>query len=421
MAVARAWPDVFADRTGLRHGPEHRRFATWFNGRAASWRRDGDFVVVSLRDPLHRLEVPLQTAFYAGTGGLDGGIALRGRLKPLTYGSVFNIAPVYLGAVDLGEGLYDTFQVHDGQIEAVDAVRERGAAFVQVSASPLTGEYRVWPELGVFQLGSVPVGSITADVRGDAQPYFVGEVGRIVRRILVGRLGMTDADLDSAAFDRLTYLQPGAAGIHVGTDAALALDVIEALVSGIGGFITGRRDGRITMGRIDPPALPAQLTLEPGMVKSVEELQLPPDLNPPARRRRVGYRRNYFPSTDLIGALTEVERLALAHEYRVAAAFDADVAASHALATDPPPIVTPLYDEEPATVEVQRLLALHTPKRRLIRVRTDRFAGQVQIGHVCALAADAWPRDGLAAGFLGVVVRWSETAPAMALELDLYG
>lgn len=420
--TARLWPDVLADRSGLRRGPTYGQTALWFAGKAAGWRREGDDVVVSLRDALHLLEVPLQAQLYAGTGGVEGGADLANKPKPLAYGQVYNVPPVPLGTVDLGDGALATYQVHDGAVMGVDAVRVRGAALDAVTAAPLFGEYRVHAAQGLIQIGGGGAdGAVTADVRGASAGGSPLDLGRIVRRLLVDRLGLTDGDLDLPAFSLLSWQQPGAAGFYQGPEPVLALDLIERLLAGIGGFLAPTRAGLVTVGRLDAPALPANLTLGPGMVMGVEDLALPNDLDPPAKRRRVGYRLNYAPSADLAGAVSDDERANLSQAWRIAAAFSSAVAAAHQLATDPPPVASPLYEEGDAATEAARLLALHAPGRRWLRVTTDRFIGQVQIGMVAALAAGAWPYRGLAAGWLGTVTGYREALPAGTLELDLYG
>lgn len=72
-------------------------------------------------DPRAGLDVPLQRTTYLGTGGLEGGVELIGKPKPIVYGTVFNTSPVLIDAARL------IYQVADRAILSVLAVRDGGS------------------------------------------------------------------------------------------------------------------------------------------------------------------------------------------------------------------------------------------------------------------------------------------------------
>lgn len=410
-----------ADASGARIGawPASASLATVFNGSAAGWRRDSDTVRVRLRDVVSRLDVPAQVELYGGTGGLDGPDQLRGLPKPQTWGQAFNVAPVYLGVVDLGFGLLATFQVHYRAIDDVTAVRERGAEITRVASTPGIGQFVVLPASGVFQLGFTPAGTITADVRGDASPWYAFTPGKLALRIGVDLCGLLESDFDLAALDDFDAASAGTVGVHVSSsERARAIDVVEALVGGAGGFITQTRAGLLRVGMLAAPDLLAHASLDVADIRAIEPSDLPDSINPPPKRAEVGFARNYAPSDDLAGAVSGAARTALAQPWRSAAAFSGDVATAHVLAQQMPLFGSSYADEAPAQLMADSLLDLYRPGRRLLRVVTGRYLGTLELGLTVSVT---YPLLGLASGWRGVIVGLREDWLRGAVELTLFG
>jgi hypothetical protein len=55
---------------------------------------------------------------------------------------------------------------------------------------------------------------------------------------------------------------------------------------------------------------------------------------------------------------------------------------------------------------------------RMVRVLTDRFLGQIEIGQIGRIT---YPAFGFAEGFVGVVVGWRESLTARRVEITLWG
>ena len=203
-------------------------------------------VTVSAVDVSERLATPLQPTRYSGAGRLEGPAALKGQPKPVCLGQVFNVEPVALGNVDLGDGALPTYQTHWRAVLAHDAVRIRGVVQTLVAGVPLVGEARDRPALGVFQLGGSPDGTVTADVRGDVAGGYVDSIAGILRR-LVTLLGpqLSSDDLDAEAWAIAEADLPGSVGWFQGTADITAADAAGQIVASCGAVLAGSRGGQL--------------------------------------------------------------------------------------------------------------------------------------------------------------------------------
>jgi hypothetical protein len=71
--------------------------------------------------------------------------------KPMVFGRVYNMPAVCVDERKL------TYQVNDGPVAAITAVRDNGQDL-------LAGDWLSYPESGYFRLGTTPKGVVTADV-----------------------------------------------------------------------------------------------------------------------------------------------------------------------------------------------------------------------------------------------------------------
>lgn len=158
-------PDFSASDCG---GGDLANASIMFTGVVAAMSSSREGMTIGLSDLSERLNVPLQSEFYLGTGGLEGPADLKGAPKPISLGFTFNQTPIYIGLVDFGDGDLPTYQSNWRRIQGHVAVRERGVTMVKVFSAPGIGEWRDWPIYGCYQLGFTADGIITCDVRGDA-------------------------------------------------------------------------------------------------------------------------------------------------------------------------------------------------------------------------------------------------------------
>lgn len=346
---------------------------------ALSWHANAQILRIRLRDNSYQLEVPVQTSTYSGNGAYEGPQELAGQRIPRAFGAVSNITPAPVIPTEL------IYQVNDGPIEAVDAVYDNGVALTPTadygaaalrSVSLAPGEYATALSAGVFRLGGSPEGEITCDVRGDNDGGYVDTTGGIVRRIAVTAAGYVDPDdLETVSFDLMDTLQGAPVGYYLGHGSdETAAQVIGKLMGGIGGWAEHTRLGALAVKRFDAPGIVATAYYRDYDLVDLNREPLPQNLDPPPRRFRVPYARNWTQQTQLAGSvLADQARTAyLASPYSLAATSDADamaVLADHPNAPDPEPIDACFTMRADAQVEADRLFALYSPSRSLYRMQ----------------------------------------------------
>ena len=352
-----------------------------FQGSAKGWHFNGETIRVQLADGAVKLDTPIQSVFYAGSGGKEGGDDIKGQPKPLCFGKAWNVEPVYLGVIS-GD---DTYQVHNGQINDVPACRDRVNALTKAASPPSAGEYSVDTSDGTIRLGSTPVGPVTADVEGAAPSgTFKQTTSTILRHVLDTHTSITDIEIDSAALATLDTDAPAVVGLYVPAQRTVR-DVVGELIQGVGGYAGFDRTGRFTAGVFTTPAGAIRAVLdETNIVRAanrylIERVPLPVAIEPAAWRVRVGFKRNETVQAEAASGAAEADRKFAAERYREAVASDSDVSNRHLLATEV--FVPALYaTSADASTEATRLLALYAPGRALYRVTAVRMSPEIDIG-----------------------------------------
>lgn len=363
-----------------------------------------DAVRLRLSDGLAKLERAVNETTYAGTGGLEGGADLKGKPKPKCWGKVFNIAPPLVDSVNL------VYQVHDGPIQDVPAVRDRGIALVKVAGAPGAGEYQVDAAAGTFKLGATPAGTVTCDVEGDASlSGYISKTSDIVLRILVQQAGLSSSEIEPASFAQLNSDAPAAVGIWVGTEPRTVASVVDELLWNVGAFGGFTRLGGFSVGLVRHASGAAAGVLGEEDIVSIERVALPSAVEPIVWRTRVGYQRNYTVQQDLAAAVTPAQRTFAAQPLRVAKDEDTAVQSRHLLAREYFVDAGLFAVEADAVDETGRLAALWGAERAAFRVVTRLKALVHDLGEVVELKHR---RLGLSAGrpvlVLGHAVRGSE-------------
>jgi hypothetical protein len=388
-----------------------------FRGSGTGWWADEQHLCVGLRNNGYLLDVALQPVGYTGSGGPAGTPEIKGLPVPQLYGLCRNIRPVLVDPVNL------VFQVHDRRIEAIRAVRDRGAPLTPagidhpdwaslVAAAIAPGTFHTCLAQGLFRIAFLGgQGQVTADVEGDAAGGYVSDTAGIVRRILLDRGAVPAENLDGASFAALASDLPGTIGWYV-TGPLTVAQACGVLMGHCASYWGARRDGRIAVGRLAPPASPTVRLDASHVAGEVERLRLPASIDPPNRRRRVGYRRNWTAQTDNFAAGADVA--SLENEYRFVIGADDRAAVRHLLSTDPPPVLS-LFDEEAnAQALADFLIALYAPGRSLLRTP----APDVELGDCITLE---WPRHGLGPMPALRVVGISERCGERSVSLTAFG
>ncbi len=104
-------------------------FTTVFVGTMEQAEVDRDVVKIRVKDKAFALDVPLQTTLYAGDNVLPDGLEgtaddLKGKRKPLVFGTAKNVAPPCVNTSKL------IYQVSDGPVALVGAVYDAGIPLI---------------------------------------------------------------------------------------------------------------------------------------------------------------------------------------------------------------------------------------------------------------------------------------------------
>jgi len=372
-------------------------FGPVFAGVVESVTTELDLVTLKLSDGIAKLDAPIATAAYAGSGGLEGGTDLKGKPKPVCLGAVYNISPPLVDSASL------IYQVHNGAIAAVDEVRDRGIVLTYTAGVPAAGQYSVNTTLGTITLGSAPSGTITADVRGDASlSGYLSTTADILLRALVVRAGLYSSEIDPASFSTLGSDSTAVVGVWVGANEVRTVaDVADELLAGIGAFGGFSRLGAFTVGRVSIPGGTERVTLDETDIYALAKEPLPAPVQPVVWRVRVGYKKNYTVQEDLAAAVTAANRTFAAAAWRVSSTESSSIKSQKLLAKDYGPTESLYTVAADADTESSRLYALWANPRALYRVTTHVGAIPRDLGQVLRLEHS---RFGLSAGLPARVI-----------------
>lgn len=363
-----------------------------------------------LRDLQTRFESNVARSDYGGTGGTDGRSGLKGRRKPVVFGRAFRV-PALL--VDPSQLLY---QVHDGAIEAVDAVYDKGVPLTPVGSAPTAGQYAVDASAGTFTLGASPAGTVTVDVRGDKTGgTYVESVGALVERLATTRLVTgTPITVDDAAFLAFEAAYPQPVGLFLDDDAGL-LEVLDDLVESVGAHYGFNRAGQLTIGRVEAPSTTVVAAFGDREILDIERVAV----SRPIWRQRIAYRR-YWRTLDeagVAGSVSDEDRADIGERHRYETAEDTTVSDRHPLAEESDR-ETLLSESADAAAEASRQVTLFGADRDAFRVRLKTQPFAIELGATITLT---YPRYGLEAGRNLVVIGMVEDAAVNEVTLDLWG
>lgn len=390
----------------LRRGHTYAQATMAWNGTAAGWASPDMLLRVRLRDAMWRLAHPISRGRYGGTGGADGTANLAGVWKPQSFGRCKNVKGV------LVDPATELWQFNDGEVEAFDAV--------YVNGEPMGGG--AWTpsvSTGCINLASASQGEITADLRGSKTGgNYVDTTAYIAHRIITEHSELAAASLDLQTIDQVEGQNSAEVGIHVPASAEdiLAIDVLEELLAGVGGFIDCNELGKLQLGIFGGDWYGDTFEIDQRhIVSELERLALPLGLDPPWAGCRIGYERNWTVMTSgVAGAVTASRRQFLAEAYRYGEALG-DQSGAYQLATSPslPGLYASLADAE---AEAARRVALYGVARGLYRARLPLTHG-FRMGMRGRLT---WGNWGLQSGVDCWVTRIRFDAQAGLVTVDLF-
>jgi len=415
----------------VRFGPYMGRysdFAVVASMLGAAWQPGEDMITLAVQDQVYTLDLPVQSNLYGGGGGADGTSDIQGKPKPLCYGEVSNITPVFLDPLNL------IYQIHDGPVQSVDAVYDRGGALTLdtgvgtggdvadyaalVSATVGASQFATCLAQGLFKIGSSPAGVITVDAKGDKTGgTYSNQIDDIATWIFEDRSNISASLIDTASFTSAAALG-GPIGLYVDQNQTpTASQVIDTILQSIGGWWGAEISGKIKAGRIRIP----ETTAPDFYFDKFDLLTIAPEQMPiPRWRQRVAYAQNYTVQRgeDLDVTVTDARRQFLIEPYAIVTSSSATLQIRHPIAQDPAVVPTLLVNQSDAQTVCDYLQLLYGAERQIIRVTTKRLGLTVNLGACVNLT---YPRFGLDGGKNFIVIGRSLDMDKQEIELRLWG
>lgn len=385
-------------------GAEYQYYFTIFTGQSRTVEFDDLFIRVILRDDQNDFDIDYPETLYAGTGGNEGSAELAGQAKPHCYGQVHNIEPVLVDATNY------VYQVHDGAIQAIDAVYDAGVLLT------LTTDYTVDLSNGRFTLVSAPNGVITADVKGSKPSgTYISTVADIIKHLVEEHAGFTyPDDFDTASFTALNTANSSTVGVY-DRETTNLFNILDRLINSIGGFYGFDRDGKFHVGRVELPTGTAAVEFDSTNIIEVTRLASAV----PNYQVRVNYNKNYrvMSESDFDPSISAANRDALLRDWTVEIAQDTNVLTpypnSSALIVD-----TLLVGSSAAATEASRLLTIYKTQRDVYKILVKTQPYTLKLNDVVKITFN---RYNLASGKLFRVISIVEDAANNEVELELWG
>ena len=360
-----------------------------------------DTLVIKLRDKGVFLEKQMQTSVFSTGTNIN-------RVLPVCYGQCKHIAPI------LEDDTTHKYKVHDGAISAISAVYDKGVSISFTANLPD----------GSFTLSSQPAGQITADVNGakfagisEGAAFYFDNIADIAYDIIKNRSDLLLSDINTTSFSDFKTAHTQSIGIYIDGKDKHA-DVLDRIISSIGGWWGFDRDGQITLGQlIDPEAEPSVLTLvsddiiQGGM--AIKRRQLP--------SYKVSIGHTLYQKTqganDVAGSITEAQIADFEQPYRLAIAVDTTVRNAHLLSGETAIINTQLADDAEATTEAARRLVLGDTLRTVYNIDAFSTPFSINLGDIITIEHD---RFGFDAGENAIVVGYSESVTPPRIKLEVW-
>lgn len=420
-------------------------------------------VTLELRDAWARLQQRVQSEFYLGTGGIDGGPELEGLTRPLTFGVVRNIPATLVDPARL------IYQVHRGDVLSIDRVYDAGvpltiavptSTYEQLQALrpqrtveedgsdfdfPLGSVAYCLPE-GCFRLSGLPVGAVTADVHGSGsyrepvRPWSGGRrwsngrgwygvlpghryyetAGQLIVRLLVDYGPFTEAEVDIGGFAQVDAETPRVCGLHFPTGGSTTVgQAVANLCASVGIALEFSSTGAYRPRRITAPVGGGAVIIDDDMIEvgGLKRVDLPYGRGTGRQRVRYDYNPRQMTDAEIAASVVGDERQRLTKDWSAVEVADDDLVW---LYPDLPAasIDTALAERDDARTEANRRLAIYRPDRQAYELAVTQVAFRLNIGSTVTLRSS---RFGLEAGRQVIVSRIRETSKRPITELTVWG
>jgi len=409
--------------------PPYASLTLMFAGLAKPWFLSDTSLTIPLRDATYWLERFYQNSFYGGTGGYDGVAALTGKPIPRTRGGtnsypVQNVTPVLIDPTNriyqYSDGAGTVVNLFEGGAEVITFQADVADLY---SGSTTVGMYRTDNSRSLFQLGSVPVHAITANVTGEFPVAGAITIAAAIARYMLTEDMLLPADsIDLTSFSDADAAYPYIAGMYFDSSASpTGLDVMSVILGSFGAKLIPRRDGTLAafvLRALAPGAVPV-MTLDASVLAGLVPRALPATLDPPPFRSRLQYARNWTVQTSDINIATATadQQAFMAGSGKIAAWFSGAILTAFKRPNDRGPIAGALLIEADAQAAVDADGALFGVRRRLYDAPVPiETALALDIGDVVRLR---YAMDDLASGGLGQVVgyQFDSSDPQTVLQV----
>lgn len=262
-----------------------------------------DSVQVRMFDRDRRLDRPLQTRVYLGTGGREGTAEMAGRPIPRTIGMVYGIRG------ELVDPSYLIFQVNDGPFQQVVEAYDGGyspaystagsdaADFSALRALVLTSaEVATCYASGYIRLGSAPTYGVTFDVKGDKSGGYGETLTHVLYKTLVTYGPLSAGDLYTGFTATLDGICTDSLGIHLEGSETSAMMAVDAFLQSVAAYrVWDRSTGKIRFGRLATPTTALVSGVIDEWAQKTLEWRTPSDDNEgvPPYGVRLLYRKQY--------------------------------------------------------------------------------------------------------------------------------
>ena len=341
--------------------------------------RDASTLNLILLDKLEKLNKPITEEVLGGTG------ANKDNLKPIVFGEVFNMDPLYIS--DVPANL--VYMVNNGATERIIEIRDNGVPLLGTSAPTLDLAN------GTFTLVRSPAGQITASVQGQKPSgTYTNNIANIIKHIVVNYgptySRLTTADIDEAQFTSFasTHTQP--VGILCRYRENI-LDVCQQLASSVGASICFNNQGKLRIIQLTIPGTGTSYSVGP------EDMELYSisisDKIPVISSVKLGYCRNWtVQSSGLAGSVPTIHGDYFSKEWLSTGVNDAVASAEYSLFDDAEQVDTLLLSSSTATPEANRRLNLWKTPRFMLSAVYYAHMLPVEIGDILVINH---PRFGL--------------------------
>lgn len=398
---------------------ERSEYDAVFKGVVRDIEYDEDEIIINISDKSNILETSFNQSLYAGTGGVEGGDDIKGDVKPLCYGQARNVP---LKLIDPGTNLY---QVHDGAMEEVTAVYDRGVALTNAgdvaditAASVSGGTFKTQLSGGYIRLGGNPDGRVTADIKGDNTDGYIDKTGAIISRLVSKKLGeqnFTTDDIDQGSLNALDASIPDAVGVFVNSKTQLNR-ILDDLTNSLNVYWIFTRQGQISAGIIDSPSNPI-LTIDENTI--IDDTFEAIEVIPPAWRVSAGYQRNWQIQNpdNIAAAATSAQKTFVIEQYRNLIVEDRNTRTKTKNGFEIE-FNSLLVNEVDAQDYLDRLVRIYQTQRKVYRIKVIDLLFRVFVGDVIKLQ---YPRYGLESGKNFIITAIGEDAEDGTTELELWG